>query len=178
MKKLIFSAIILVCAAAVYAQKPAPQADLKTAFINGASFRLSPYKDKPVLIVYMSTTCGACMQAVGFINELQAQYSSDITIIGAVFANEAQTRDFGARLSAKFPLAYNIGKIMDAVPIGATSVPTYVILDNKHAVSKRITGSYRREIKAEVEKVIAAARASAAPQRQVIIEGVPVANAG
>ena len=51
--------------------------------INGQQFRLAgQFTEKPMLLVFWSTTCGSCIEEIPFISKLHEALKDKITIIG------------------------------------------------------------------------------------------------
>ena len=51
--------------------------------VNGQQFRLAgQFTEKPILLVFWSTTCGSCIEEIPFISKLHESLKDKITIIG------------------------------------------------------------------------------------------------
>ena len=51
--------------------------------INGQQFRLAgQFTEKPIMLVFWSTTCGSCIEEIPFISKLHESIKDKITIIG------------------------------------------------------------------------------------------------
>ena len=51
--------------------------------VNGQQFRLAgQFTEKPILLVFWSTTCGSCIEEIPFISKLHDSLKDKITVIG------------------------------------------------------------------------------------------------
>ena len=86
--------------------------------INGQQFRLAgQFTEKPILLVFWSTTCGSCIEEIPFISRLHESLKDKITIIG---------------IHPNFP----IKKINKFIKKYKPAIPYMIAIDSQDTLSK------------------------------------------
>lgn len=86
--------------------------------INGQQFRLAgQFTEKPLLLVFWSTTCGNCIEEIPFISQLHTDLKDKITIIG---------------IHPKFPL----NKVQRFVKRYKPGIPYMLAIDSQDSLTK------------------------------------------
>lgn len=86
--------------------------------INGQQFRLAgQFTEKPILLVFWSTTCGSCIEEIPFISRLHESLKDKITIIG---------------IHPNFP----IKKIQKFIKKYKPAIPYMIAIDSQDTLSK------------------------------------------
>ena len=110
--------------------------------VDGATFRLSDYKDKVVVIDLWATWCGPCRLEVPHLVELQKEYGGKgVEVIGLTTENpeddEAKVRDFAREFKINYKLGWSPREVSIALMAGNTSIPqTFVIAPGGRIVTK------------------------------------------
>lgn len=144
----LFAAVLLSLAATgAYAADPLPPA-------------LSAYEGKVVYLDFWASWCGPCGESFPWLNEMQAKYGKDMTIVGINVDADARAAD---KFLQKHPARFDIvkdpaGQLPEHYRI--EGMPSAVILDGRGRVLHQHSG-FRPEQKQEYE---AAIRAALAPQ--------------
>jgi peroxiredoxin len=135
--------LVLFCLAALaVAKKPRPLADITLAApAGGKAINLSSYKGKVMLIAVFSTECGECVNAIQFLNRLQAEYKGKAVVLTGGAANPgaaANLRPFIDRYNLSLPLgALNepeARRLTDSGPTDRLMVPAFLFVDKKGTV--------------------------------------------
>jgi len=124
--------------------------------LDGMPFSFKMYEGKAMVIVYMSTTSQACRDAVAFINKLYKEYPRDEVYIAAAFLRESpqELAAFKTGFYPLFPLLYNTQRLQAVAPLETNILPTFVIIDKRHRVTKRVAGLDRNAVREELEKAL------------------------
>ena len=86
--------------------------------INGQQFRLAgQFTEKPMLLVFWSTTCGSCIEEIPFISKLHESLKDKITIIG---------------IHPNFPLK----KVQKFIKKYKPAIPYMIAVDTQDTLSK------------------------------------------
>ena len=89
--------------------------------VNGQQFRLAgQFTEKPLLLVFWSTTCGSCIEEIPFICKLHEALKDKITIIGV------------HQYAPNFP----IKKIQKFVKKFKPAIPYMIAIDSQETLSK------------------------------------------
>jgi thiol-disulfide isomerase/thioredoxin len=110
--------------------------------VDGATFRLSDYKDKVVVLDLWATWCGPCRLEVPHLVELQKEYGGKgVEVIGLTTEDpeddEAKVRDFAKEFKINYKLGWSPREVSLALMAGNTSIPqTFVIAPGGRIVTK------------------------------------------
>jgi thiol-disulfide isomerase/thioredoxin len=110
--------------------------------LDGASFRLSDFKDKVVVIDLWATWCGPCRLEVPHLVELQKEYGAKgVEVIGLTTEDpeedEAKVRDFAREFRINYKLGWSPREVSLALMNGNTSIPqTFVVAPGGRIVTK------------------------------------------
>lgn len=86
--------------------------------VNGQQFRLAgQFTEKPLLLVFWSTTCGSCIEEIPFISKLHETLKDKITIIG---------------IHPNFPLK----KVQKFVKKYKPAIPYMLAIDSQESLAK------------------------------------------
>jgi thiol-disulfide isomerase/thioredoxin len=121
---------------------PAVAWDTEIKSVDGASFRLSDYKDKVVVLDLWATWCGPCRLEVPHLVELQNEYGGKgVEVIGLTTedpeSDEEKVRDFAKEFRINYKLGWSPREVSLALMNGNTSIPqTFVIAPGGRIVTK------------------------------------------
>lgn len=110
--------------------------------IDGASFRLSDFKDKVVVLDLWATWCGPCRLEVPHLVELQNEYrAKGVEVIGLTTedpeSDEEKVRDFAKEFKINYKLGWSPREVSLALMNGNASIPqTFVIAPGGRIVTK------------------------------------------
>jgi thiol-disulfide isomerase/thioredoxin len=110
--------------------------------VDGATFRLSDYKDKVVVLDLWATWCGPCRLEVPHLVELQKEYGGKgVEVIGLTTEDpeddETKVRDFAREFKINYKLGWSPREVSIALMAGNTSIPqTFVIAPGGRIVTK------------------------------------------
>ena len=130
--------------------QPPPQLDTVPAVawnteiqsVDGATFRLSDYKDKVVVLDLWATWCGPCRLEVPHLVELQNEYGAKgVEVIGLTtedpLEDAEKVRDFAREFKINYKLGWSPREVSLALMNGNTSIPqTFVIAPGGRIVTK------------------------------------------
>lgn len=110
--------------------------------VDGASFRLSDFKDKVVVLDLWATWCGPCRLEVPHLVELQDEYrAKGVEVIGLTTENpesdEEKVRDFSKEFKINYKLGWSPREVSLALMNGNASIPqTFVIAPGGRIITK------------------------------------------
>jgi peroxiredoxin len=91
-------------------QLPRPAPDLAISMPQGKQIRLSQYKGKPVVMLFILTYCEHCQRTVGILSKLQREYGpKGLQVVGSATEDMANVAlpGFLKRLDPPFPVGTN-----------------------------------------------------------------------
>ena len=97
--------------------------------LNGGSVKLSDLKGNLVLLEFWFPGCGACLQAIPDINDIQQKYGSKgLNVFGIEFQQKGNKglTNYINKHNIKYPTLYNGKEVSTAY--GATSGPTIILI--------------------------------------------------
>jgi thiol-disulfide isomerase/thioredoxin len=97
--------------------------------LNGGSVKLSDLKGNLVLLEFWFPGCGACLQAIPDINDIQQKYGSKgLNVFGIEFQQKGNKglTNYIKKYNIKYPTLYNGKEVSTAY--GATSGPTIILI--------------------------------------------------
>ncbi|MET0625602.1 MAG: TlpA disulfide reductase family protein [Pyrinomonadaceae bacterium] len=121
---------------------PAVAWDTQLQAVDGASFRLSDFKDKVVVLDLWATWCGPCRLEVPHLVELQNEYrAKGVEVIGLTTedpaSDEEKVRDFAKEFKINYKLGWSPREVSLALMNGNTSIPqTFVIAPGGRIITK------------------------------------------
>lgn len=123
----------------------APDFELKD--INGATFRLSDYSGKVIILNFFATWCRPCLIEMPDFNEIEREYKNEIKVIAINVGREnpGRVRDFAESKKLKFTIAMDNGTVSRIYgPIRA--IPVTVIIDKNFRIAKRYIGLRSKKV--------------------------------
>jgi thiol-disulfide isomerase/thioredoxin len=121
---------------------PAVAWDTQIQSVDGASFQLSDFKDKVVVLDLWATWCGPCRLEVPHLVELQNEYrAKGVEVIGLTTedpdSDEEKVRDFAKEFKINYKLGWSPREVSLALMNGNTSIPqTFVIAPGGRIITK------------------------------------------
>jgi len=103
--------------------------DWKLPKLKGDSVKLSDLKGNLVLLEFWFPGCGACLQAIPDINDIQQKYGSKgLNVFGVEFQQKGnkELTNYIKKYNIKYPTLYNGKEVSTAY--GATSGPTIILI--------------------------------------------------
>jgi len=106
------------------------------ATCDGKTVSLDNYAGKPVLVIFMSSTCIDCKNAAPTMKKLAETYGpKGIAVVGlAMDTAAAPMREFAQKYQLAFPIGLN-GKPV-AKNYRSRGVPNFYLLDKTHSIAK------------------------------------------
>ncbi len=110
--------------------------------VDGASFRLSDFKDKVVVLDLWATWCGPCRLEIPHLVELQTEYGAkNVEVIGLTTedpeTDAEKVRDFAREFKINYKLGWSPREVSLALMNGNASIPqTFVIAPGGRIVTK------------------------------------------
>lgn len=133
--------------------KIAPDWVLKDVFNKTQS--LKDIKSKIIMIEFTSITCGPCLEAIPFLNQLNVEYNKDDFDFVSI---DSWTKDIGYVKNYYDRNKIHYKFLMSTTELNETyqlkSVPTFFILDNKRLIRKIITGYGKGITDKEIRTII------------------------
>ncbi len=114
--------------------KLAPDIAVKNA--QGELVDLQDYQGKPVLLDFLSKTCGSCLASIPELNKIQAQNDKRLIVLSiAIDLGESELDDFIKSNKIHYPLlADQLGITQERYQI--IGYPTLVYLNRQHILEK------------------------------------------
>jgi len=114
----------------------------KSGIYDGANFSLGKYAGRPVMIVFLSTTCGACRMAMPSIVRLQNKFQgTDLVIIGLyIDRNSSTVSAFQKQFNAYFLSYYNGDRAAASIGLRPNGTPNFFVFNRDHKVSDVLQG--------------------------------------
>ncbi len=136
-KLLIIAAVVLISGCeeqTMEVGKSAPDIAVKDA--KGQFIDLDTYQDKPVLLEFLSKTCGSCLASIPKLNEMRTKNPEKLGIIAiATDIEEGKLNAFAKEYSINYPLvADQLGITQERYQV--IGFPTMIYLDRQHKVVK------------------------------------------
>lgn len=110
--------------------------------VDGATFRLSDFKDKVVVVDLWATWCGPCRLEVPHLVELQNEYrAKGVEVIGLTTedpeSDDEKVRDFAKEFKINYKLGWSPREVSLALMNGNASIPqTFVIAPGGRIITK------------------------------------------
>jgi thiol-disulfide isomerase/thioredoxin len=110
--------------------------------VDGASFRLSDFKDKVVVVDLWATWCGPCRLEVPHLVELQKEYGAKgVEVIGLTTEDPSTDEELVRNFAREFKINYRLGwsprEVSLALMNGNTTIPqTFVIAPGGRIIRK------------------------------------------
>jgi thiol-disulfide isomerase/thioredoxin len=121
---------------------PALVWDTEIQSVDGASFRLSDYKDKVVVLDLWATWCGPCRQEIPHLVEMRNEYADkNVEVIGLTTESPQtdadKVREFARDMKINYKLGYARADVAQSLMNGVYSIPqTFVIAPGGRIVTK------------------------------------------
>ena len=121
---------------------PALVWDTEIQSVDGATFRLSDFKDKVVVLDLWATWCGPCRQEIPHLVDLQNEYGGKgVEVIGLTTespqSDAEKVRDFAKEFKINYRPGYARADVAQTLMNGVYSIPqTFVIAPGGRIVTK------------------------------------------
>jgi peroxiredoxin len=137
----VFAAALLLGAAAIAADKPAPDFTLKT--LSGPNLRLGEQRGQVVMINFWASWCGPCKQEMPHLNRLHDKYrDAGFALLGVnVDDDPVKAAAAAAALGVRFPVLLDAAKDVSRL-YGLSAMPTTVVIDRDGRV-RHVHKGYR-----------------------------------
>ena len=120
---------------------PAPDFELED--VNGASYKLSDYLGKAVLLNVWATWCPPCQAEIPDLIEIQNEYGGDEFTILSISVDEvpaSEVRDFADEIGINYPVLMDDGAAAQLYIAKAGGIPETYIIDKEGNVANFIYG--------------------------------------
>lgn len=120
---------------------PAPDFELED--FNGASYKLSDFQGKAVLLNIWATWCPPCQAEIPDLIEVQNEYGGDDFTIISISVDEgplSEVRDFASEIGINYPVLMDDGKTAKSYIEKAGGIPETYIIDKEGNVAYFIYG--------------------------------------
>jgi thiol-disulfide isomerase/thioredoxin len=121
---------------------PAQVWDTEIQSVDGATFRLSDFKDKVVVLDLWATWCGPCRLEIPHLVEMRNEYGDkNVEVIGLTTespqTDAEKVRDFAKEFKINYRLGYARADMAQSLMNGTYSIPqTFVIAPGGRIVTK------------------------------------------
>ncbi len=114
--------------------RPAP--DFNATLLNGATFHLSDYRGKIVVLNFWASWCPPCQVETPLLTTAAGQLGADVVLVGVdVWDKSSDAQDFMRQYQVAYPVAHDDGSI--AVDYGLTGVPETFVIDADGKIAAR-----------------------------------------
>ncbi|MDT7690454.1 MAG: hypothetical protein QOJ70_405 [Acidobacteriota bacterium] len=116
--------------------------DSEIQAVDGASFKLSDYKDKVVVLDVWATWCGPCRLEIPHLVDMSNEYAGKGVVVIGLTTESPQTdsekvRDFAREMKINYKLGYARADVAQTMMNGNYSIPqTFVIAPGGRIVTK------------------------------------------
>ena len=146
--------VIVVVAAAVLLMRPGNSAkDFSLVDVDGATFRLSDFRGRVVLIDFMATWCGPCMLAMPDLLEMRGEFGEELVMISIdvdpARETEDKLREWRDEWGADWPHALDLEQPPVSRSFKVRVIPTIVIVDQEGKIARTHLGPTSRDVLAE-----------------------------
>ncbi len=122
--------------------------------LEGRAVTISQLKGKPVLIEFWASWCFACKLSFETTNKIFDKYKKKVYIIGinTDLGDPEELKEAIEENQIKFPVWLNHPDGINYFD-GISSLPTFIILDNKGKIVKKITG-IKKDSEKELDAIL------------------------
>jgi thiol-disulfide isomerase/thioredoxin len=107
--------------------------------LDGEPVSLSDYQGGPLVLVFMASWCGPCLEEAPEIDRFYRDDQDRVAVLAvAVQDSQDDLRTLMADNDWTFPVLYDGTSAADAY--GVTAIPTTVVIDSEGRIAKRIVG--------------------------------------
>jgi thiol-disulfide isomerase/thioredoxin len=116
--------------------------DAEIQAVDGASFKLSDYKDKVVVLDVWATWCGPCRLEIPHLVDMSNEYAGKGVVVIGLTTESPQTdaekvRDFAREMKINYKLGYARADVAQTMMNGNYSIPqTFVIAPGGRIITK------------------------------------------
>lgn len=135
-----------------------PVAEMSWTGLDGSFNKLKDLRGKVVILDFWATYCKPCIQAIPHLRQLQANYGSDLQVVGLHVGGEedrVKVPEFVQRLSIDYPTATPEDALTSYIFGSDTSIPQTAVFDRQGKLVKKFVG-FDDAIKAELDAAVAA----------------------
>jgi thiol-disulfide isomerase/thioredoxin len=127
---------------------------LRFKSLEGRDITISQLKGKPVLIEFWASWCFACKLSFKTTNKIFNKYKKKVHVIGinTDLGDPEELKEAIAENQIKFPVWLNHPDENNYFN-GISSLPTFIILDNKGKIVKKITG-IKKDTENELDAIL------------------------
>jgi peroxiredoxin len=121
--------------------------DFSLTGLDGRSYSLEPGDESPALLVFFKNSCPTCMLTFPFLQRLYERVEgSPLRMWGISQDGVDDTRAFGERFGASFPLLPDGGGYPISTAFGLTHVPTIFLVEPGGVISRASVGFSRADL--------------------------------
>ena len=125
--------------------------DFKLQNLEGKAVSLRSFGDKPILINFWATWCGACLYEMPILEQIYEEWSEKGLVMLAINVGEspAKIQSFLKRYNFSIPVLLDTTETV-ARRYGITGLPTTFFIDKDGVIQYKVIGAFPS--KAELEK--------------------------
>jgi thiol-disulfide isomerase/thioredoxin len=123
---------------------------------DGNIQKLKDHRGKAVILDFWATYCKPCIDMIPHLKSLQAQYGSDLVVVGLHVGGEEdrpKVPEFVDRLKIDYTLAYPEEALTAFVFGQDTAIPQTAIFDREGRMVRRLTG-FSEAIRVQVDEAV------------------------
>jgi peroxiredoxin len=123
----------------------------KLSTFKGDSVSLSEYYGKKCILLFFTSKCRHCKNALLTLEQFYQKYNLSIEILSISFSDEITTKELVAKYNFSFPVFLDTGGEARRV-CGITGVPTLLLLDEYQILCYRLWGDHPIEVEERLIK--------------------------
>ena len=137
--------LLMAAAAALAANLPRPSPDFAINLAPGKQLKLSQYKGRPVVLIFILTYCSHCQKSIGFLIKDQQEFASrGLQVLATAIDLPTAVPGFIKQFNPPFPVGFNTNdeavSYLQHVPMLILHMPGIVFIDKDGVIRAQYEG--------------------------------------
>jgi peroxiredoxin len=139
------TALMLLSLAAQAANLPRPTPDFAINLAPGKQIKLSQYKGRPVVLIFILTYCSHCQKSIGFLIKDQQEFGPrGLQVLASAIDLPTAVPGFVKQFNPPFPVGFNTNDealgYLQHVPMMILHMPAIVLIDKDGVIRAQYEG--------------------------------------